>query len=93
MIGGIQMDEYNLFIRINYKASENDRVISSNTRVNNSKVNSNKYLIGGGVLNRKGGTVVFTAKSLEEVKQVTQDKPLLKNIAMNYNVAVIPKGV
>lgn len=87
------MDEYNLFVRINYKASENDSVISSNTRVNNTKVNANKYLIGGGVLNRKGGTVVFTAKSLEEVKQLTDDKSLLKNISMNYNVAVIPKGI
>lgn len=87
------MDEYNLFVRINYKASENDRIVSSNTRVNNGNVNSKKYLIGGGVLNRKGGTVIFTAKNLEEVKQITQNKSLLKNISMNYNVAVIPKGV
>lgn len=87
------MNEYNLFIRINYKASENDKVISSNTRVNNGNVNSSKYLIGGGILNRKGGTVVFSAKSLEEVKQITEERTLLKDISMNYNVAVIPKGI
>ncbi|MBV7274060.1 hypothetical protein I6U48_14225 [Clostridium sp. PL3] len=87
------MNEYNLFIRINYKTSENDRAVSGNTRVNNGSVNSSKYLIGGGILNRKGGTVIFSAKNLEEVKQITEDRALLKDISMNYNVAVIPKGI
>lgn len=85
------MNEYNLFVKINYKASENESNLISNTRVNNGNVCSNKYIIGGGVLNRKGGTVIFSARNFEEVKQVTQDKPLLKNISMNYNVAFIPK--
>lgn len=87
------MDEYNLFIRINYKTSGHDSIINSNTRVNNSNVKSSKYLIGGGILNRKGGTVIFSAKNLEEIKQITEDRTLLKDISMNYNVAVIPKGI
>lgn len=88
------MDKYNIFISINYKdkKSENKQLINR-TRVNNNAINSSRYLIGGGFYNRKGGTVIFTAKSLEEVKQITIDKPLLKNIDMKYNVAVIPKKV
>jgi hypothetical protein len=88
------MNEYNLYVRINYKVSENDEEPTvGKTRVNNGSVTSSRYLIGGGVYNRKGGSVVFTAKNLEEIKQVTVDKPLFKDMAMNYNVAVIPKGI
>lgn len=91
------MDKYNIFVSINYRDRDKDnndnteKVIAKKAKVNNSNVSSTKYLIGGGFYNRKGGTVVFTARSLEEVKQITVDKPLLKNIEMNYNVAVIPK--
>lgn len=89
------MDKYNVFVRINYKSleSEKEEIQPNRTRVNNGKVIGSKYLIGGGVYNRKGGTVVFSAKSLEEVKHVTVDKPLLKNASINYNVALIPKGI
>ena len=88
------MNEYNLYVKINYKVLGNgEEVAVSKTRVNNASVSSSKYLIGGGVYNRNGGTVVFTAKSLEEINQVTKEKPLLKNTSMNYNVAFIPKGI
>lgn len=87
------MDEYNIFVRINYRDSEKNEGLVAKTRVNNGDVKSTKYLIGGGVYNRKGGTVIFTAKNLEEVKQVTKDSTLLKNLSMNYNVGVIPKGI
>lgn len=89
------MDKYNVFVRINYTSveSEKEEVKPGGTRVNNGRVSGNKYLIGGGVYNRKGGTVIFSAKNLEEVKHVTVDKPLLKNASINYNVAFIPKGI
>lgn len=87
------MDEYNIFVRINYSDLEKSQAAVGRTRVNNNEVKATKYLIGGGVYNRKGGTVIFTAKSLEEVKQVTKDGTLLKNLSMNYNVGVIPKGI
>lgn len=85
------MDEYNIFVRINYKTMENgEKVTVGRTKVNNGKVSSSRYLIGGGVYNKNGGSVVFTAKSLEEIKQITINKP---DMSMNYNVAVIPKGI
>ena len=88
------MNEYNLYVKINYKVLGNEEEVAvSKTRVNNGNVSSSRYLIGGGVYNRNGGTVVFTAKNLEEINQVTKEKPLLKNISMNYNVAFIPKGI
>lgn len=85
------MNEYNIYVRINYKTLGNGEEVSvGRTRVNNGNVSSSRYLIGGGVYNRNGGSVIFTAKNLEEVKQVTVDKP---HMSMNYNVAVIPKGI
>ncbi|MCH5138218.1 hypothetical protein JMF89_13535 [Clostridiaceae bacterium UIB06] len=85
------MDEYNIFVRINYNTMENrEKVTVGRTKVNNGKVSSSRYLIGGGVYNKNGGSVVFTAKSLEEIKQITINKP---DMSMNYNVAVIPKGI
>jgi hypothetical protein len=85
------MDEYNIFVRINYNAMENrEKVAVGRTKVNNGKISSSRYLIGGGVYNKNGGSVVFTAKSLEEIKQITVNK---RDMSMNYNVAVIPKGI
>ncbi len=69
------------------------KFFKNNTKVNNGDINSNKYLIGGGVYNRRGGIVVFTAKNLEEVKEVTKDKSLVKDVSFTYNVAVIPKSI
>ena len=85
------MDEYNIFVRINYKTMENrEKVSVGRTKVNNGKVSSSRYLIGGGVYNKNGGSVIFTAKSLDEIKQITVNK---RDMSMNYNVAVIPKEI
>ena len=57
------MNEYNLYVKINYKTLGNgEEVAVGRTRVNNGKVSSSRYLIGGGVYNRNGGSVIFTAK-------------------------------
>ncbi|MBV7272192.1 hypothetical protein [Clostridium thailandense] len=87
------MDKYNLFIKINYKNKKIEEIVQSNTRVNNGNIKASKYLIGGGVYNRKGGTIIFTAKNLDEVKNIAKGKPLLKDISYNYSVAVIPKEI
>lgn len=92
------MDRNNLFVRINYRTESNNGNIKEeempkNTKIRNGQLNATKYLIGGGVYNRKGGTVIFNAKNLEEVKQVTEEKPLVKNAFMRYDVVVIPKTI
>jgi hypothetical protein len=92
MRGNFDMDKYNIFVSINYK-NEAEKTLKGNTKVNNNNLNSSRYMIGGGFYNSKGGTVIFTARNMEEVKQITLDRPLLKNIPMKYNVEVIPKNI
>lgn len=92
------MDRNNLFVRINYRTKDEYNNIEDiksehGTKIRNGELNATKYLIGGGVYNRKGGTVVFNAKNLEEVKQVTTEKPLIKDTLMRYDVVVIPKAI
>lgn len=92
------MDNNNLFVTINYRAKDKLNIIKEDTdvrrtRIRNGEVNATKYLIGGGVYNKNGGTVVFKAKNLEEIKQVTSERPLVKDAFMKYDVVIIPKTV
>lgn len=91
------MDNNNLFVTINYKKDKfnmsNGDNISHRTTIRNGEVNSSKYLIGGGVYNKNGGTVVFKAKNLEEIKQITLERPLIKDAFMKYDVVIIPKTI
>jgi hypothetical protein len=88
------MSNYNIFVSINYKGDKSEELYKK-TKVNNFNINSNKYLIGGGIYNsKKGGKIVFTAKTLQEINQITKKKPLLKdNIPMKYSIAFIPKKI
>lgn len=86
------MDKYNLFVCINYRMNNIEQV-KNNTRINNINTNSSKYLIGSGILNKNGGNVIFTAKTLEEVKQITKNNNFLKDVRMSYKVAMIPKEI
>ena len=92
------MDRENLFVRINYRTENRNSDIDevkniTNTKIRNGEVGSSKYLIGSGVYSRKGGTVVFKAKNLEEIKQVTAEKPLIKDAVIRYDVVIIPKTI
>jgi len=84
------MDMNNLFVRISYNVNEN---VIKRTQIRNNPIKSNKYLIAGGFYNKNGGTVVCKAKNLEEVRQITKDNPLLKNVSMRYDVVILPKNV
>lgn len=86
------MDKYNLFVRINYRANNIEQV-KNNTRINNIKTTSSKYLIGSGILNKNGGNVIFTARTLNEVQQITMNNNFLKDSTMSYKVAMIPKEI
>lgn len=92
------MDNNNLFVTINYRTGDKlnkniENIAAPRTKIRNGEVNATKYLIGGGVYNKNGGTVVFKAKNLEEIKQVTSDYPLIKDAFMKYDVVIIPKTV
>lgn len=92
------MDKNNFFVKIDYttknegnKPEENNTV--HNTKIRNKDIKSTKYLIGGGVYNKTGGTIIFKAKNLEEVRSVTSQKPLVKGAVMRYDVVILPKSI
>ncbi|WP_446899123.1 hypothetical protein ACSVC9_04290 [Clostridium sp. LBM24168] len=86
------MNGYNLFVNINYNDHSKIRK-KNNVKVNNISINSGKYIIGSGIINKRGGSIIYTAKNMEEVRQVTRNKVLFKNSPMNYRIAFIPKGL
>lgn len=86
----------NIFVRISYNNIKGDNLKSTkirNTKIRNTKIKSNKYLIAGGFYNKNGGTMVFKAKSLEEVRQITERKPLIKDASMRYDVVILPQNL
>lgn len=97
------MDKNNIFLRISYSAEEikdmcNNKAIENienkKTKVRNHRSESKKYLIAGGVYNRKGGTVFFSLKNMNDVqKATTTDKPFVKDCFMKYDVYIIPKSL
>ncbi|WP_234123745.1 hypothetical protein [Clostridium hydrogenum] len=98
------MDENNIFVRISYKANEGKgntetnknehNFIETKTTVRNFSTEAKKYLIGGGVYNRHGGKVFFSAKSLKEVNDVTScEKGFVKNSFVKYDIFIMPKAL
>lgn len=91
------MDENNIFVRLSYKCkdgNENNKYPKDElkTKVRNCNISSQKYMIGGGVYNRKGGTVFFAAKNLKEANEVTQSKnSFVKNSLVKYHIFIVPK--
>ncbi|MCH3963243.1 MAG: hypothetical protein LKE46_03135 [Clostridium sp.] len=84
------MRGYNLFVSINY--NDGSRIVSKNSlKVNNANVNSGKYIVGSGIINKRRGSIIYTAKTMNEVKQVTENTGLSKNIPIKYKIAFIPK--
>ncbi|WP_035795760.1 hypothetical protein [Clostridium akagii] len=81
----------NIFVRISYNNANVDNLKS--TKIRNGEINANKYLIAGGFYNKNGGSMVFKAKSLEEVRQITEGKPLIENANMRYDVVILPQNL
>ncbi|KOF55846.1 MULTISPECIES: hypothetical protein [Clostridium] len=93
------MDENNIFVRLSYKGKDENKNSESEkssikTKVRNCNISSQKYMIGGGVYNRKGGTIFFAAKNLKEVNDVTQNKnAFVKNSLVKYHIFIVPKAL
>lgn len=85
------MEKNNLFVRISYNNIAQDGVKS--TKIRNSDIKDNKYLIAGGFYNKNRGSLVFKAKDMEEVRQITEKNPLSKNLSMRYDIVILPKNV
>lgn len=77
-------DNYNLFVKINYKSGD-DKVLSKIKTHLNNKVLGERYLIGGGILNRKGSTLILKINSIEDIKEISSEKDV------NYKLLAVPK--
>ncbi|URZ02218.1 hypothetical protein [Clostridium felsineum] len=98
------MDNNNIFLRISYTSQDmqqicSDKLVDNNdinrkTIVRNHKQKSKKYLVGGGIYNRKGGTVFFSLKNMRDVEKITNnEKTFVKDCAMKYDVFIVPKSL
>ncbi|AAK78419.1 hypothetical protein BJV85_003578 [Clostridium acetobutylicum] len=98
------MDKNNIFLRISYTSEElkqicNNELEKNNksnekTTIRNHRNKSQKYLIGGGVYNRKGGTIFFSLRDMSDIEKITNnDKPFVKDCSMKYDVFIVPKSL
>ncbi len=77
-------DGYNLFVKIDYKSGEDKELSKIKTHLNN-KVLGDRYLIGGGILNKKGSTLILKINSIEDIRQISSEKNI------SYKLLAVPK--
>lgn len=69
-----------LFVRIDYKNEELE--ITEKDFQDHAKylkgVASERYFVGGGFSNAKGGMIIFEAKDLEEAKMIAKKDPIIE---------------
>lgn len=77
-----------LFIRIDYRNEENEfGPTDFEDHIDYLKsVASERYFIGGGFKNEKGGMIVFKAKDFEEAKRIADNDPLIKKDLYTYKL-------
>ncbi|WP_291632544.1 YciI family protein [Clostridium sp.] len=69
-----------LFVRIDYKNS-NSNLTSENFEEHAQylkAIASERYFLGGGFNNAKGGMVIFEAEDINEAKKITEKDPLIQ---------------
>ncbi|NFA59604.1 hypothetical protein FDF31_02720 [Clostridium sporogenes] len=77
-------DSYNLFVKINYKSGD-DKVLSKIKTHLTNKVLGERYLIGGGILNKKGSTLILKINSIEDIRQISSERNI------SYKLLAVPK--
>ncbi|TDO73407.1 YCII-related domain-containing protein [Halanaerobium saccharolyticum] len=77
-----------LFVRIDYR--ENNKEFTTNDFEKHfnylKKVAGERYFIGGGFENEKGGMIVFKANNLKEAKEIAENDPLIKKSLYTYKI-------
>ncbi|WP_163238228.1 hypothetical protein [Clostridium sporogenes] len=77
-------DSYNLFVKINYKSGD-DKILSKIKTHLTNKVLGERYLIGGGILNKKGSTLILKINSIEDIRQISSERNI------SYKLLAVPK--
>jgi len=72
------MESKELLVKINYSLEGNDGLAITYTESTDKVSHSSKYLICGGMYNRKGGTIIFKAKNIEEATEIANNNLVTK---------------
>lgn len=72
------MNGKDLFIELKYGA--NGSGLEGINFMEDTGVMGSKYMLCGGVLNRKGGKLLFKARNIEEANEFTKRNPLTSKI-------------
>lgn len=69
-----------LFVRIDYK--NNEKKVDANDYKAHidylENIAAERFFIGGGFENEKGGMIIFKANNLREAKEITKNDPIIK---------------
>ena len=79
----------NLFVKLDYKIEGNNfdsKCNGAHFNFTNRDKNVSKYLVAGGFYNKKSGTIVFTARNLEEAQQFAKNNTLIKKGEYKYEI-------
>ncbi len=69
-----------LFIELKYK--EDGKGLEGINFLENTKAQGSKYMLCGGVLNKKGGKILFKARNMEEANEFTKHNPLSNRMSI-----------
>lgn len=85
----------NFFVKVNY--SIRGEVINGKcmgariTKLNNE--GEQKYLIGGGCINKNRGSFLFRVKNLKEANEIARNNAFVKNKVYSYELIILDKGI
>jgi len=77
-----------LFVRIDYR--NKDKEFGSNDFEEHidylKKVAKERYFIGGGFENEKGGMIIFKANDIKKAKEIAENDPIIKRGLYTYKI-------
>lgn len=85
----------NFFVRVNYSIKGRDSV-GKCTGAHITRLKSEgepRYLIGGGYLNKNGGSFLFKVKNLEEANEMARRSPFIKNRIYSYQLIILDEKI
>ena len=84
------MDSNALLVRINYISEDSLGIDTINNSykahvVRNEKTEENKkYMLCGGIINKRGGTIIYNARNKEEAKEIAQNNMMTNHEHRKY---------
>jgi len=94
--GGTFMQQHgSFFVRVNYSIQGRDKkgkcIGAHITRIKNN--GENKYLIGGGHINRNEGSFLFKVKDLKEANEVAKNSVFIKDKIYSYELIILDEKI